>query len=143
MSMELPKHLFLAAAMRCTSIQPEQVRYLTDNRDLAIEYGLSKAVCSGWKVLRFSVIDARIVIDLAIDSRPLTHSMLCKITLNLHDIIPQRMDNWTPMYEHNNKTHIPDGWRTDKVVRSILSVRPVSMYDWLVGRTVVINHPRF
>lgn len=151
MTTSLPKHLYRCLPQRAEVLRPtaaeegtaastEENLYAYLNKDKAVEMALAWVLCQKYKITGFKCEDRRITIDLAKDSPPLTHASLSRISVFLHTIIPQVSDNWAPMFNPRGSTAVE--WSTKKAIRTIRSASLVTMFDWLVGRTVLINHAR-
>lgn len=118
--------------------QSNEWLYATPDINLAIEMGLASAVEQKWIVNRFHTDGPEITIELDVRSPPLSQHMLHRITVTLYTITFKLMDGW----ERVDNDEVNE-WRTKRAVSSIRARRIISMYEWLMDRSVIVRHPRF
>lgn len=112
--------------------------YATEDAGTAIAEALELAVRKRWRVESFTVNEGEIRIDLMVHSAPMTQIMVQQLVVLLYTINVRNMRVWEAVEENDELF-----WRTQAPIDTIRGRRLISMYDWLLDRSLRIHHPRF
>lgn len=112
--------------------------YATTDPNTAIVEALEFAIRERWKVESFKVDDMEISVDLKVHSGPMTQHTVQGMIVLLYTINVRNQRIWESIEENGELF-----WRTRSAVDSIRGRRLISMYDWLLDRSLRIHHPRY
>ncbi len=152
--MNAPSTLYFASHQRLDRISPgfiasqevnETIKgrtnewiYATTDPNTAIVEALEVAIRERWRVETFKVDDMEISVDLKVHSGPMTQHMVQCLVVLLYTINVRNHRIWEPIEENGELF-----WRTRSSIDTLRGRRLISMYDWLLDRSLRIHHPRF
>lgn len=152
--MNVPQTLYYASYEKLDRISPDflttqevketikgrtnEWTYATAEVNTAIVEALEAAIRKRWKVESFKVDGMEISVDLKVHSAPMTQIMVQGLIVLLYTINVRNTRIWE-MVEEDEEVF----WRTKSPVDTIRGRRLISMYDWLLDRSLRIHHPRF
>lgn len=90
-----------------------------------------------WQIVKYVDAGNLITVDLNAISPIMTQHAVIQHSVRLCTLTPFRADNWEPV------EGVDGGWSTEQAIQRTMKRRLVSMYDWMVDKTLRINHPRF
>lgn len=105
--------------------------------DAAIRCELRWWIEYRWQVVGYEEEGDRIEVSLSALSPIMTQHSVIQHSVRLCTIHPATLDRWEPV------TDVNGAWSTTQPIGRILQRRLISMYDWMVGKTLKIHHPRF
>lgn len=135
----LPKKLYCTCLRRIEGFLGDD-RTFYEDIDVAIEIALIARLHELYAIGSIDIDGRKMKITLKSKSDFLTMSMLCKIIFYVYVVNPSASQKWISVVTPNRRFYT--AWTASKNVAAIRPPSVISMYDWLVGRTVIIEHPR-